>query len=501
MRRLFCVLSILFSMTVSLGQDDIYWPEHEGMTGARWSPDGHYIATWGESPLVRIWRDHDGTLAYELDHSELIWALPGGKVLSRPKLFGMLNVYWSADGQYVLTQAFVDNFIFQLAWNAETRVLTYSYLWAERGYGGYRDGRRFMLHQLLIEDRLVASWYRKTVSFVDIDTSSITAGEELATIDLGELDSRWEATWNVNQSQALLFLSDNWRPYCEDCHGYMALYNTDLRAETFGERLWQVEVAGPDDVHLWPNPQNIAVVYRADVVEVWDLDRESDQFGMTLARMELASAELYDVLYHESNQRLVIIQVKIVRLNSETYWRWEKCIVNECDFVVEVWDVNTASSDFGQQVTSFRHPYRLRPGDRGAFLDNYRVRLNQTATQVHFYWISAFLPNRTVRLNDAVAAFDLITGVAQVARHRWPAQKFYRESRSVFAAPPFEIDLGLDRETWWWDTVSVNPKGNKAIVFLQAYRWTGGDFWLLVDTETGEYFRPPDGWTETLFRG
>ena len=121
------------------------------MTGARWSPDGKFIATWGESPLVRIWHDHDGSLAFELDHSELDWALPGGKVLSWPKLFGFLNVYWSADGRYILTQALVDNLIFQLAWKAETRELAYSYLWADRGYIGYRDGRRYMMHQRLQE--------------------------------------------------------------------------------------------------------------------------------------------------------------------------------------------------------------------------------------------------------------------------------------------------------------------------------------------------------------
>ena len=130
------------------------------------------------------------------------------------------------------------------------------------------------------------------MSFMDIDTASATVGEELATIDLGEFDTRWGATWNVHQSQALLFSSDNWQPYCEDCHGYLTLYDTDLHAETFGETLWQIEVAGPDDVYLWPNLHNIAVVFRDDAVELWDLNRESDQFGMILARMELDGEQL-----------------------------------------------------------------------------------------------------------------------------------------------------------------------------------------------------------------
>ena len=498
MRQLLTIMLVMMSAAVALGQEEIYWPEHEGMTGARWSPDGEYLATWGESAVVRIWNNQDGSLAFELDHIELDWVLPGGKVLWRPKLFGFLNVYWSADGRYILTQAIVDNLIFQLAWNAETRELAYSYLWADRGYN---RGRRFKLHQRLRGDRLVAVWYHKTMSFMDIDADSITVGEELATIDLGEFHTRWAATWNANQSQVIVFSSDNWRPSCEDCHGYMTLYDTDLRAETFGERLWQIEVARPEDVHLWPNRQNIAVVYRADSVEVWDLDRESDQFGMTLAHIELDGEQLYDVLYHESGQRLVVVQLKIVRRKRETYWRWEECAVNDCDFVVDVWDANTASPAFGQRVASFRHPYRMKHSSDGGYYDNFRVRLNQTATQIHFYWVSAFLPNGTVRLNDEVAAFDLVTGVAQVARHRWPAQKFYGESQSVLAAPPFEIDLGLDREKWWWDTVTVNPQGNRAIVFLQAYSGPDGGMWLMVDTETREYFFPPDNWTKTLFRG
>ena len=80
--------------------------------------------------------------------------------------------------------------------------------------------------------------------------------------------------------------------------------------------------------------------------------------------------------------------------------------MNECDFVVDVWDVNTASPVFGQQMAKFRHSYRVMQSTDGGPYDNFRVRLNQSATQVHFYWISSFWPDGTVRLDDEVSAFD-----------------------------------------------------------------------------------------------
>ena len=106
MRIVLTVLLLTICPLFSLAQDGIYWPEHEGMTGARWSPDGNFIATWGEGPLVRIWNDHDGSLAFELDHSSLTFELPNGKLPDKFSKLAIVGVGWTEDMRYIKT--FVD---------------------------------------------------------------------------------------------------------------------------------------------------------------------------------------------------------------------------------------------------------------------------------------------------------------------------------------------------------------------------------------------------------
>ena len=191
-----------------LGQEEIYFPQHEGMTGARWSQDGKFIATWGESPLVRIWHDHDGSLALELDHSSLMFELPNGKL---PDMFSKLSVVgvdFSADVRYVITYAQPNDRrydFFRSTWTADTGELVYSYYWGTTSF--YMSDERFLVeHRVVQESRILATWYRDAMSFVDISPVSDSVGETLTTIDFGEFDTFWKVLWNENSSEALLKL-------------------------------------------------------------------------------------------------------------------------------------------------------------------------------------------------------------------------------------------------------------------------------------------------------
>ena len=127
MRELLTVLAFLLTAAVSLGQDAFYFPQHEGMKGARWSPDGSFIATWGESPLVRIWNDHDGSLALELDHSSIEFVFPNGDLRDSTDEFSIKGVGWSDDMQFIIARAqpdFYDDY-FDVAWTSDRGELLY----------------------------------------------------------------------------------------------------------------------------------------------------------------------------------------------------------------------------------------------------------------------------------------------------------------------------------------------------------------------------------------
>ncbi len=504
MRNLLTMILIFFTAVASLGQEAIYWPEHEGMTRARWSPDGKFIATWGEGPLARIWRDHDGSLALEIDHSELEWVLPGGEALSRPKLRGLRMVFWSLDGQYIMTQAIVaDKLIFQHAWDVNTHEEVYSHLWGRVEHFVWDIEK---LHELVGKATLVASWYRNSMSFLNTDSASSTFGQTVANIDFGELVTWETGSWNKTKDEALLRLHTSWhtgwRRPCDACEMYFTLIDADLKSSTFGEILWRSEAVQEASAHIWPNGRGLLVVSRIDSVEVWDLNRESEGFGMRLARLEFGEARHYDILYDEKNQRLIVVRLAIVEQHRESYLDWERCVVNACEFVAAVFDIDIESVAFGQRLLEIRHPYRLKEEkSEGGYSDLNRVRLNQSATQAHFYTLRSILSSGVVRLNDEVAAYDLVTGDPVDARHRLPAAAFYRERNGVVEKPPAGMELGFDREWWYWDALAVNPAGNKIMFRLVSNDARADDYWLMQNLETGEYFFPPDTWSDTVFQG
>ena len=505
MRILLAILITWFAAVVSLGQEEIYWPQHEGMSLARWSPDGEYIATWGETPLVRIWNDNDGSLALELDHSELEWILPGGVLFSPPKRYDLRNVFWSADGQYIMTQSIAsaqDKLIFQHAWDVDTLENIYSYLW---GIDEYSTSRIAKLHQVLQMGTVAASWYRNSMSFIDIKPASLTFGQEMARIDFGELVT-WEAArWNKTNDEILLPLHAGWRTNrrkpCEACKMYFTLVDADLKSSTFGEVLWRSEAADEASEHIWPNAQSLLAISRTNSLEVWDLDRESERFGMRLARMEFGEARPYDILYDERNQRLIVVRLAIVEQHRESYRDWERCVVNKCEMAVSVWDVNIESLVFGQRLLEFRHPYRLlEDKSEGGYSDVNLVRLNQSATQAHFYtWWSR--RKGVVRLNDDVVAYDLVTGDIVEARPQLTEILLNSETRSVIEDPPIEIDINFNREYWYWDALTINPAGNKIMFKLLSNNPPFDVYWLIQNIETGKYFFPPDTWSDSVFQG
>ncbi|MCY4466959.1 MAG: hypothetical protein OXE46_15620 [Chloroflexi bacterium] len=505
MNRFLTVLLFLLGISFSSGQEEIYWPDHEGMRLARWSPDSKTIATWGEGPAARIWRDRDGSLAFELDHSELDRALPGGELIARNNLDGLRNVDWSDDGRHILTQAFVrGDLIFQHVWDVDTREEVYSYLWGTKEYFGWYTNNK--LHEIVHAGALIASWYDNSMSFTDIDPDSSTFGRELASIDFGELVTWETGRWNKTNDEVLLRLHTgwhtNWRRPCGGCEMFFTLIDADLSSSTFGEILWQSEAAGEASDPIWPNAHDLLAISRTDSVELWDLDRESERFGMRLARMEFSGAKPYDMLYHERSQRLAVVRVAIVEQHRESYRDWERCVVNECEFVVSVWDVDIESRTFGQRLLEIRHPYRLKEDKlEGGYNDTNLVRLNKSATQVHFYTRGLMLNNGVVRLNDEAAAYDLVTGAAEEPRPHLSELRLYNETRSVIEAPPIEIDIDFDREHWRWDAVTSNPAGNKIVLQLVSNDVPFTEYWLIQNIETGEYFFPPETWSDTVFQG
>ena len=494
MRRLLSVFFLVFIALVSLGQDAIYWPDHGVMRLARWSPDGSQIATWGEYSLVRIWNDHDGALALELDHSDIRLERPRWSESRSFLVTGIRDVNWSEDASMIFTQVVLrDFYVYQVAWTADTGEALYSFFWGTDGINTINAE-----HHVLPEKGIVASWNGDLMSFINIDPTAETFGKRIATINSGKHLTPYHVRWSEGGDEALIL----YYPSCTGCLSNLTLIDTEIDSATFGEFLWLLKTPSKTGMFAWPNAHDLLTLHDENLVELWDLDRESARFASRILGITLEDRTLYEVLYDEDSKRLLVVQVEVVTRSprARDYLSDIKnCIVHECEFLVDVRDVEFDSPTFGQQVTTIRHPYRLRRiGDGFQPADRNRVVLNQSATQVHFYIVDALMPNGAVELEKEVAAYDLVTGDAAVARHRLPDTAFYTEPRGVVDIPQIKIDLGLDTWDWYWRTMTINPDGNKVIIRLKSTHPPFKQYWLIQNIETGEFFYPPDTWSDTI---
>ncbi|MYD10030.1 MAG: hypothetical protein F4X02_08290 [Chloroflexi bacterium] len=494
------VLLLTVCPLFSLAQDGIYWPEHEGMWGARWSPDGNYIATWGESPLVRIWNDHDGSLALELDHSALAFELPNGEARLNTDSFSIRGVTWSEDLRHIMTYAQPESYwlnFFLVVWKADTGEYVYAHSW---GIQYYYTRDYLVGHEVVQENVVAAVWYRDAMSFIDINPASASVGKELAKIQFGELATFWEVLWNDQRGEALLKLRNDWKDPCENCEVFFKLYDTNMNSESFGEFLWQREVFEDSRSFVWPNEHDLLALQVDDRMELWNLDRDSAQFGTMLLDISREGSAFHTALYDDVSSRFVIAEVEVVRGDERSETRIPfLCLRNDCEFKIIVLDLDEKSPTYGRPAREIRQTYKIILAHDGVAEDFNRVNLNLSKTQIHVRSAEK-IPDTWGDIEFIYTAYDLVTGdvvepkdIISRSRRRYPFAHDY---------PRIDFDHGFDE--WFWSTnvKDVHPSGSKIIVHMTSNDASGDPgWWYIRNIDTGEFFYPPDTWREQWGEG
>ncbi len=509
MRMILAIVLVAICPMLSLAQDEIYWPEHEGMMGARWSPDGNFIATWGASPMVRIWNDDDGSLALELDIGAVWFALPNGETLDISDGFSLRSFFWSEDKQHVFTYVAIKNVAypdyFLLVWAAENAKRAYTlYLGphvvnGKEYWASYRvEGRNYFKrqHQVVREDELAASWYGHTMTFTDIDLHSVSVGKRVATVYLGDAERATDGYWNATGTEFLLPPSAY--GYCDDCPDEVKLYDMDLNSNTFGDVLWSRGVFKESHVFAWPNEHDLLAIRILDKLEVWDLDRDSEGFGAKLLDISLEGRAFHAAHYDERHRRLFVGDIEVVEggSSSETYIPF-LCLYAKCMLNISLWDLDLKSSRYGESIKLLRRPYKIYVTSDGGVENHNRMHLNTSSTQLHVYTAVPSEVDSSSNQAFYQIAYDLETLVPvestdSLPRHAVGPDWFW--SGPVY----FDFDHGWEVEQFSVGQQAVHHDGNRIILRVRDHFGPNADRrrWFIVDTESRKCFAPPLGWKE-----
>ena len=287
MRILLALVLVLLSAAVSLAQETRFDDKRlPGIVQAIWKPDGSRFATWGNSPYVGIWRTIDGLRLMVLNHVALMDICPGCKFID-PNAF-VSNLKWSDDGETITTVAHthnLDSHVVEQRWSATTGELLYSYVIASKGM----HGPRVDMHAVVEEARLTASWTGNRISFLDIELGSATLGQEVAAIDFGDLGIHpyRPVHWRADSGQALFTLIERPDEWCSDCAVYYRLVDIELISASFGDTLWELEVALGTLNDIWYSAGDLfARIDLRGYIDIWELGGKSLKFGKRLATVE-----------------------------------------------------------------------------------------------------------------------------------------------------------------------------------------------------------------------
>ncbi len=405
MRIVLACLLLLLNSAVSLGQERYFGDQrYPGLTQASWNPDGTQFATWGPSPYVEIWRASDGLRLMVLDH-----AAPSQIVVYSNA--HIADFFWSDDGETITTvihTANLEGHVRQQRWSAATGELLYSIV------VGRADAHmpRLDTHQIIRREELVASWTGNRVSYIDIELGSASLGQEVASIDFGDLGIHpYRAVhWRADSGQALFTLMERPDKRRSDCAVFHRLVDIDLSSASFGETLWELEVARGTLDNFWYSAGDLfARIDLRGYIDIWDLDRSSARFGEQLLRIEREFEFFHNLLFDTKNRRVIVVEQNNMEFIEGAHPdAGPVCIDKHCEFHIGFWDADAASPTFAERVADVTHVY---PQDYGR-----GVLLNQSETQLHIYTTHNVVSGDESYWMDNTFAYDLVNGEPVSAR-------------------------------------------------------------------------------------
>ena len=471
MIRFLFVFSLAIWLGGFTGAQDFYGPDHEGMRYTLWRADGEQFATWGTSPYVYVWRDHDGLRLMELDHRRIM-RVASDHDFVMPNAF-ISDVRWSGNGQVIVTRAHPqrpDHHVHEQAWSAESGELLYSYvIKAFHPHGLNRN-----LHKPIEGEDLVFSWAYDQLALIDVNPKSATVGRTLRAIDF-EDKVIVRLSWSVDSSMALLKLRGEGELYCETCPTTFKLVDTDLTSDTFGETLWQTGTLSDAQAYLWHNAADLLALHNMNKIELWNLDRASPAFGTLSLRIDLSHRWFHSLLWNANNQRLIVIEKSNMDYVETAHPdAGPRCHDENCEFHIGVWDVDPGSARFGQQIATIAHQY---PDNNS----RNRVAFNESERQLHIKTYALISTDPTWEWDVALTAYDAHSGERVEARDIAPEPKAKSEGGRRFP------DVDRSRIPDDFIPIAVNPSGTK-VMTMNCEVFPCLHF--IFDVRTGEWLLP-----------
>ena len=456
--------------------------DHPGIVQAIWKPDGSQFATWGNSPYVEIWRDSDGLRLMVLNHVALMDICPGCKFID-PNAF-VSNLRWSDDGETITTVAHthnLDSHVVEQRWSATTGELLYSYVIASKGM----HGPRVDMHAVVEEARLTASWTGNRISFLDIELGSATLGQEVAAIDFGDLSIHpyRPVHWRADSGQALFTLIERPDEWCSDCAVYYRLVDIELNSASFGDTLWELEVALGTLDDIWYSAGDLfARIDLRGYIDIWDLDRASARFGTRILRIERGYEFFHNLLFDETNQRVIVVEQNNMALIEGAHPdAGPQCIEEHCEYHIGIWDLDGKSLKFGERLAAVEHLYAY---------DGYgsRVELNESGTQIHVHGVNLIENEDDLDFEDQLFAYDLLSFAATDARDIVPEVEYGWNLQPVPQADLRHLEDSRTR----FAPIALHPDGSKLLTrkFVGEDRIDSKMTTLVIDIETGEQLLP-----------
>lgn len=470
------ILLILLNCVATQALDTYYHAHRNVFLSAVWKPDGTQFATWrthGYDVFVDIWRESDGLRLMVLTHG-----MAQG-ILAFPDAF-ISEVYWSHDEETITTVIHTrnkDGHVRRQLWSAETGDLLYSYVAAVGG----SHWRGTDTHQILGDGSLVAYWTDHRLAYMDIEFGSETLGQEIAAIDFGVLTADPYAYWSEDQRQALFILHD-WQIRCSSCYSYYRVIDTDPKADSFGDTLWELKVSRNARGDSWYSVDDLFALHRDGKVDVWDLGRHSPRFGRKILRVEREFDFLHTLLFDESRNRIIIVEQNNMALIEGAHPEaGPQCIDRRCEYQIGIWDIDMTSPTTNTRVMNLVHAY---PYDGHGS----RVVLNESSSQIHVHTVEKVVIDEESLWLDDVFAYDLADGRSDEARDIVLDPAYLP---AVYPEPLVDLSH-LEDNSIRYQALALHPAGTKLLVRKYVYQdvFDATVSTIVIDMRSGEQLLP-----------
>ena len=217
--------------------------------------------------------------------------------------------------------------------------------------------------------------------------------------------------------------------------------------------------------------------------------------ALSLLDISREGSAFHTALYDDVSSRFVIAEVEVVRGDERSDTRVPiLCLRNDCELKIKVLDLDMNLPSFGRAALEIRRPYKINHALDGVAVDNNRVNLNASKSQIHVHFAEK-IPDTWGGAEFTLTAYDLTTG--EVVEAKDIIRKSKWSYPFGYDYPQIDFDHGFDEWYWSVSIKDVHPSGTKIIVHMTDNgEPADSGWWYIRNLRTGEFFYPPNTWRE-----